>query len=189
MTNNDEHMAPVIPLFAVAPAVADEAQSADVRADAEAALLRKLRTRSLSVSEARKVLNESGALGADAEEIIDDCIRRGYLDDRQLAEALLRSGVERKGMGRAAVARTIAQRGIERSVIDEVLDSEPNDDAQRALDFARKKAASLGYLDREVAVRRLAGQLARRGFSASALSVASRAVDEARKPAGGVRFS
>jgi regulatory protein len=92
-------------------------------------------------------------------------------------------------MGRAAVARTIAQRGIERSVIDEVLDSEPNDDAQRALDFARKKAASLGYLDREVAVRRLAGQLARRGFSASALSVASRAVDEARKPAGGVRFS
>ncbi len=74
--------------------------------------MRKLRTRSLSVSEARLVLKGHG-LAADAiEDVIDDFMRRGYLDDAVLAELLVTAGVERKGQGRVALSRALAQRGI-----------------------------------------------------------------------------
>src|SRR5690606_38411261 len=104
---------------------------------AEQTLLRKLRSTSLSLSEARRVLREAGADALAVDDILQDCQRRGYLDDAVLAEALVRSGTERKGMGRAALARALAQRGIERSVIDAALAALPDDDAERALDYAR----------------------------------------------------
>lgn len=193
MFDSDENLAPVIPLFGAATAttataVEVEVDADEVRENAENSLLRKLRTRALSLSEARAVLVDADADPQQIEEIIEDCVRRGYLNDYALAENLAQSFSQRKGMGRAAIARTLSQRGIERQVIDEVFDAVPNEDEKLALEFARKKAASMRHLEREVAVRRLAGQLARRGFTASAVRVASQAFDEAQRPTGGVRF-
>lgn len=165
-------------------AVQDEV---DPREAAEGLLLRKLRAKPLSVAEARLVLRGVSADEAAIEDILDDCLRRGYLNDGVLAELLVRAGVERRGLGRAALARTLAQRGIERAIVDEALAALPDDDAERALEYARTKARSMTSLDREVAIRRLAGQLARRGYTASALSAAAQAVDEAAKTSG-VRF-
>lgn len=162
----------------------------DGREAAEGLLLRKLMAKPLSVSEARLVLRGAGADESAIEDILDGCLRRGYLNDEVLAEMLVRAGAERKGLGRAALARVLAQRGIERSCIDAALATLPDDDAERALQYARAKAKSMAGLDREVALRRLAGQLARRGYAASALSTAARAIDEATRAGagGGVRF-
>ena len=164
----------------------DEARSA-----AEEALVRKLRARSLSLSEARQILRGNELSSAQIDDVIDDFCRRGYLDDAALAEQLVTSGIERKGQGRIALSRSLAQRGIRRDVIDAALDELPDDDAERALEFARTKARSLSRLDFETALRRLVGQLARRGYGGSvAMTAARTALTEASRSTrpSGVRF-
>lgn len=163
----------------------------DLRAAAEESLVKKLRARSLSVSEARKVLRDGGLDGGAVDDVIDDFCRRGYLDDAALAGVLVTSGVERKGQGRVALARALAQRGIPREIIDEALDELPDDDDVRALEFARTKARSLGRLDHDTALRRLVGQLARRGYNgAVAMKAAKTALRETTfgGSTSGVRF-
>lgn len=167
-----------------------------VREAAEELLVRKLRSRSLSISEARMVLKgyelegervDSGSI----DDVIDDFCRRGYLDDALLAGQLVTAGVERKGQGRVALSRALAQRGIPRDVVDAALDELPDDDADRALEYARTKARGLSRLDGDTALRRLVGQLSRRGYNGSvAMTAAKTALAEASfgRPASGVRF-
>ncbi|MFJ4252833.1 regulatory protein RecX [Microbacterium sp. NPDC090003] len=153
--------------------------------------MRKLRTRSLSVSEARQVLRGHGLDAQQVDDVIDDFLRRRYLDDQELAQMLVAAGVDRKGQGRVAISRSLAQRGIPRDVIAAALDELPDDDAERALEFARTKARSLSRLDHETALRRLLGQLARRGYGGSvATNAAKTALNEASFGAksSGVRF-
>jgi len=163
----------------------------DIAQQAEEALVRKLRARSLSVSEARSVLRAHDVGAAAADDVIDRFCERGYLDDALLAEHLVISGVERKGQGRVALSRALAQRGIQRDVIDAALGDLPDDDAERALEFARTKARSLSRLDHDTALRRLMGQLARRGYGGSvAMNAARTALTEASPGTAGtgVRF-
>lgn len=176
------------------PASADPVADARGRAEeardrAEKGLLKKLRARSLSVREARAVLRDHEL----AEDAVDDLIgafeRLGYLDDARLAEQLVHSGSDRKGQGRKAIAQTLAKRGVAREVADAALEELPDDDFERALEFARSKASSMRGLERDVAVRRLAGQLARRGYGGPvAMNATRQALDELSRPVGRVRF-
>ena len=161
----------------------------DAREAAERGLLKKLRARQLSVSEARSYLVQQ-ELGADSvDEILTACLDRGYLDDARLAEQVVYAGVDRKGQGHQAIAQNLAKRGVPREVADAALAELPDDDAERALEYARTKAGSLQRLERDVALRRLAGQLARRGYGGSvALTAARTALDEAPTGSSGVRF-
>lgn len=171
----------------------------DARERAEAVLLRKLRSRSLSLSEARIAIR--GVDGAD-ETVVEDLVARfvdlGYLDDAAFAEQLAMSAVERRGEGRRAVAETLRKRGIPRDIAEAALAELPDDDAERALDFARSKVRGVEGKDYESSLRRLAGQLARRGYPSSvALTAAKTALSEAGigrtrsfgRPASGVRFT
>lgn len=175
----------------------DDAESVDgpdpeeSRKIAAESLVRKLRARSLSISEARTVLKTHGLDGAQIDDVLDEFTRRGYLDDAALASQLVESGTQRKGQGRVALSRALAQRGIPRDVVNAALDELPDDDAERALDFARTKARSLSRLEPETALRRLVGQLSRRGYNGSvAMTAAKSALAEATfggRPTG-VRF-
>jgi len=152
---------------------------------AEQTLLRKLRTRSLSVSEARAVIAERDLGPADIDGLLQRFRRNGYLDDAALADQLVRSAVERKGQGRHLVAQTLTKRGIPRDVIDGALAALPDDDAERALEFARAKATAMSRLDADTALRRLVGQLSRRGYPSSvSMSAARQALDEQAAPRG-----
>lgn len=157
---------------------------------AEKNLLKKLRTRSLSIREARVVVRERDLGAEEVEDILETFVRRGYLDDKALAEQLVHSAVDRKGQGRQVISQALAKRGIPRDVADAVIAELPDDDADRALEFARTKARSMGSLDRDTALRRLSGQLSRRGYGGStAFSAARTALDEvARPPASRVSF-
>lgn len=166
----------------------DDQLGADVEG-ATQALVKRLRTRQLSAKEAKCLLSERGLDADTIEGVIADFEARGYLDDARLAEQLVYAATSRKGQGRRAISQTLSGRGIPREVVDAALDDLPDDEAERALDFARQKARSMGSLDREAAVRRLHGQLARRGFGGSmAMSAAKQALDEAGVGASGVRF-
>ena len=153
-------------------------------------MLKKLRARSLSVREARAVVAERDLDDDAVEGVLDGFLRRGYLDDAALAEQLIHAGVDRKGQGRQVIAQTLAKRGIPRDVADAALAALPDDDLDRALEFARTKARSLRDVDRDTALRRLTGQLARRGYPGSvAMTAARQALDEqGGSGRSGVRF-
>ncbi|MGZ0711184.1 regulatory protein RecX (plasmid) [Coraliomargarita sp. W4R53] len=156
---------------------------------AEAQLLRKLRTRSLSASEARTTLGEHSLSEHLVEDLIEKFERLHYLDDAALAEQLVYIGSERKGQGRGAIAQTLSKRGISRDVAEVALSALGDDEDERALEFARSRASRMSSLDEAVALRRLHGQLARRGFGGHiAMTAARTALDELRRPASGVRF-
>ncbi|WP_394279497.1 regulatory protein RecX [Microbacterium sp.] len=186
----------VAPVSASAVATeADAFSSASDQADSEASLdaaertlMKKLRGRSLSVREARSALRTAEVSDEDAEGLIARFLDLGYLDDEALAEQLIDKAMSRKAQGRQAVAQTLSQRGLPRDVIDIALAALPDDESERALEFARSKASSMDGLDRDVALRRLAGQLARRGYGATALSAARQALDERSSPKSRVRF-
>lgn len=172
---------------------------AEIRERAEAVLLRKLRSRSLSLAEARTVIRGvDDADDAIVDELIDHFVDLGYLDDAAFAEQLAMSAVERKGEGRRAVAETLRKRGIPRDIAEAALAELPDDDAERALDFARSKVRGVDGAEYDAALRRLAGQLARRGYPSSvALTAARTALEEAGigrsrsfpRPSSGVRFT
>ncbi|KZE90180.1 regulatory protein RecX [Microbacterium sp. TNHR37B] len=163
-------------------------EPSDNVAAAEKSLLKKLRVRSLSVREAGDILRSAGVASDVADAIIDRCLRHGYLDDLRLAEQLVYTATERKGQGRNAIMRTLRQRGIDSAIAEAALSEVVDDDRERALEFARHKARAFRDVDRDTALRRLVGQLTRRGYSGSvAMAAARSALDEAAPT--GVRFT
>lgn len=155
-------------------------------------LARSLGRRGLSIAEARAKLRAEGLTGAEIDDVVDGFARRGWLDDAILAEQLVHSATTRQDMGTKAVQQLLQKRLLARDVIDAVIAELPDDDAERALEFATSKARSLVRYDDATAMRRLMGQLGRRGFGGSSASTAARtALEQARSEAGGgsgVRF-
>ena len=156
--------------------------------DADEMLTRRLRRSALSEREARTFLAQRGIEPSLVETTIERFTSRGWIADAVLAEQLLYAGTSRKGQGRRAIAQTLSQRGIARDVADAALASLPDDDDERALEYARTKAHGLRSYDLETAMRRLMGQLARRGYSGSTASSAARTALTEQRGGGGVQF-
>lgn len=111
----------------------------------------------------------------------------GYLDDVALAQTLVGTLQERKGLGRSAIAAELTRRLLTPAAIEyalELVDSA--DELARAREIASKRAAQLRGVDRDAAVRRLSAYLARRGYGGSTVRAA---VDHALpRTASGVVF-
>lgn len=146
----------------------------EMRERAERTLTRKLSARSLSVREARAAITDRDLSAGAVDDIIAAFVHRGYLGDAALADQLVRAGTDRKGQGRRALSQTMAKRGIPRDVADAAIGQLPDDDAERALAFARTKAAALQRVPADAALRRLVGQLSRRGYGGSVAMTAAR---------------
>ena len=167
----------------VAPDVDEGDQAGVDDAAVENEVLRKLRARQLSESEVRAVIRSHNLDEQSLDALVRGLRRHGYLDDAAMAEQLVRSAVERKGQGRQVIAQTLAKRGIPRDVADAALAALPDDDSERALEFARTKARSMSRLDHDTALRRLVGQLARRGYPSSvSMTAARQALEEGVRP-------
>lgn len=113
--------------------------------------------------------------------------RVGLIDDAALAETVVRTQHERKGLGKAALVAVLRRRNIEQNVIDEALvQVSAEDEAARAESLAERRAAQLTGLDHDTAVRRLSGYLQRKGYSSETVRAAVIAALP-RHPSG-VRF-
>ena len=100
----------------------------------------------------------------DAE--LDRLERVGLVDDAALAETIVRTQHERKGLGRAALMNEMRRKRIDPSTIDTALEHIGDDDElQRAVQLAERRANQLRGLDHNTAVRRLSGYLQRKGYS------------------------
>lgn len=141
----------------------------------------------MSVAEAADFLRALGLDGDTAETIMQDLQERRWLSDADLAEQLVHQAVSRRSAGRREVARVLAKRRIPRDVADAAMAGLPDDDAERAREFAESKVRSLSSLPPETAVRRLVGQLQRRGYPGNvALEAARAALTRAQRPSGPV---
>jgi regulatory protein len=94
----------------------------------------------------------------------------GLIDDAALAETIVRTQSERKGLGRAALVAELRRRRIDLDVIEEALEEfDEADEVERATTLAVRRARQLTGLDHETAVRRLGGFLQRKGYSSEAV--------------------
>ena len=111
----------------------------------------------------------------------------GLIDDEALAETIVRTQRERKGLGRSALGAELRRRRIDQTYIDEALDQlDDEDELVRAQELADRRAQQLQRLDRQTAERRLSGYLMRKGYAGAVV----RTVVDRALPRGGstVRF-
>jgi regulatory protein len=118
------------------------------------------------------------------DEVADEVLSRfeevGLINDGAFADAWVESRHHGRGLARRALARELRTKGVDSTLIDEAvgqLDSEQEEATAREL-VARKLRSTRG-LDRDKRLRRLAGMLARKGYSEGmALRVVRQALEE-----------
>ena len=136
--------------------------------------LHALARRGVSVSEMKKLLLSRDLDENTVEIELERLLAVDLLNDGALAETLVRSLQERKGLGKSGVTAELRRRGIEQEAITLALETEDDgdDEAVRALELALKRAPQLRSYDNETAKRRLSGFLMRRGYSGQVVSAA-----------------
>jgi regulatory protein len=165
-----------------------EADAQPVPSAARHVSITALARRGLSRRELERHLRDRGF---DEPEIVDEVARLerdGYIDDVALAQNLVGTLQERKGLGRSAIAAELTRRHLAPAAIEYALDLiDTGDELARARDLAIKRAGQLRSLDRDTAVRRLSAFLARRGYGGSTIRAA---VEQAlpSNPRRGVAF-
>ena len=134
-----------------------DSPDADPVAVAREIALRQLTVRARTRTELARALARKQVPAEAAEVVIDRLAEVGLIDDEVFARDWLAAGVRRQKSRRSLLAELDADRDIA---------------VARA--FADRKARSLAGLDRNVAYRRLAGALARRGFSPGVVAQVTR---------------
>jgi regulatory protein len=127
--------------------------------------------------------------GFESDQVELECERLlgvGLLDDHALAETLVRTLRDRKGLGRSALVAELRRRKLDGVAIDEALSAlDSDDELVRAIELAERRAPQLRSYDPETARRRLGAFLQRKGYSGSVISTA---VARALAPSGGPVF-
>ena len=89
----------------------------------------------------------------------------GYLDDRRYARHYV--DCKKEGRGKARLKMELAQKGVDRSIIEEVLEEAELDDCRDTIrELVRKRRRGSGPMD-DRERQRIYGYLMRKGFSSS----------------------
>ena len=171
------------------PAVTIPAAAGDTKAERRASnvSLNALARRGMSSREMEKLLERRELEPENIESEIARLEGAGLLDDRALAENLVRTLQDRKGLGKSAVQAELRRRQLDDTAITEAMaELDSDDELERATEIAIKRAGQLRSYDQETAKRRLTAFLQRRGYGGSVLSAAVRAAFE---PGSGSRGS
>jgi regulatory protein len=133
--------------------------------EAQDTALRLLSHKQLSHGELRRKLSLFGKEAV--ENAVAKCAEWGYLNDRKLAELIVRDSVELKRHGPRRIRQTLYKRGIDEETANAAVaafDGEQPPLVEQALAALKSKRRSLERLDEQTARRRITGFLQRRGF-------------------------
>ncbi|GAB3926398.1 hypothetical protein GCM10029976_021040 [Kribbella albertanoniae] len=157
-------------------AVADGSDPAQV---ARTILLDKLSGQPRTRAELADVLAERGIADEVADEVLDRFTEVGLIDDAAFATAWVESRHRGRGLGKRALAQELRRRGVDDELSRDALEElEPEQEEETARALVRKKLRSMRSLDRQVAMRRLLGMLARKGYSGGmAMSIIKQELD------------
>lgn len=106
-----------------------------------------------------------------AEAVLARMSEVGLVNDAEFAQAWVESRQQRRQLSRTGLRRELQRKGVDRELVEDAVDRVSGEDervAARAL--AEKKLRSVRGLDAVVQRRRIAGALARRGFSGEVVS-------------------
>ena len=148
-----------------APAEAELDQSADPHAAARSILLDKLSGQPRTRAELAGLLAERDIPDEVADEVLDRFTEVGLIDDAAFANAWVESRHRGRGLGKRALAQELRRRGVDDEMARDALEElDPDQEEATARALVRKKLRSMRSLERQVAMRRLIGMLARKGY-------------------------
>ena len=124
-----------------------------------------------SREELRKKLTRQEYSAGLIDEVLEELKRLGYVDDERFAKTRALSAAQHKHHGPRRAMVELMRAGVKKDVADAAVGEvyESNDNVAEARKLAMKQAERLRKLDPQVARRRLAGMLARRGFDYDAI--------------------
>jgi regulatory protein len=169
----------------LAPAPAPDPQTREREPDphdvARQIVLRQLSMAPRSRAELEAKLSGRGCPPDVAAAVLDRMTEVGLVDDQAYAQMLVRSHQAGRGLAKGALARELRTKGIEDDVARAALASIPDTvERDRARELVDKKLRAMHGLGIAVQTRRLAGMLARKGYSSSmAYAVIREAMAEA----------
>jgi len=150
------------------PDVQTQGGEPDPREVARHIVLRQLAIAPRSRAQLGQTLAQRGCPAEVAESVLDRMTEVGLVDDEAFASMLVRSQQARRGLSRRGLARELRTKGIVGDVADEALAAiSEEDEREGARTLVSKKLRAMHGLGIEVQTRRLAGMLARKGYSSS----------------------
>ena len=136
-------------------------------------VVRALARKSLSEWEVTRLLAANDVDESEFEGFLDRYRTNRYVDDFDLAETLVESLHRRKGYGRSQIKNELTTRRIQPEIIVAALEAlDDDDELERAIGLAEKRAPSLARLDAATAERRLTSFLMRKGYPAATIRAA-----------------
>ncbi len=141
-------------------------RDADPEAVARQIVLRQLTMAPRSRAQLEDKLRARQCPDDVAAAVLDRFTELGLIDDQAYAETLVRSRRETKGLARRALAHELRRKGVADDIVDDSLaEIDSADEADQARRLVDKRLRALHGLAPEVQTRRLAGMLARKGYS------------------------
>lgn len=145
---------------------AREGTEPDPESVARAIVLRQLSMAPRSRAQLERKLSQRGCDPEVAARVLDRMTEVGLVDDEAYAGMLVRSKQEVKGLARKGLAHELRKHGIDRAIADDALGQvDAKDERAMAEQLVAKKLRSMAGLAPDVQARRLAGMLARKGYS------------------------
>lgn len=117
-----------------------------------------------SEREVRDRLRKRGYSDPAIEIAVEKAQGWGYLDDQSFATFWVENRLRHRPRGARMLSQELRQKGVDRDVIETVLEETDLNEQEAALELARKRAPRLANLEPAVQKRRLADYLARRGY-------------------------
>ncbi len=100
-------------------------------------------------------------------QVLEDLIKKGFLNDLDFAQAFVDSRIRSKPKGKIVLKYELSQKGISQEIISTVLNQtfqDPDLELDMARNFLRKKSA-FAQLDRQTFKKKAYSALKQRGFS------------------------
>ncbi|MDP9824637.1 RecX family transcriptional regulator [Kineosporia succinea] len=139
---------------------------ADPEQEARDILLRQLHAGARTRSQLAKVLAQKEIPDDVASAVLDRFEEVDLVDDAAFSQQYVETRHSGKGLAKRALAYELRQKGVADETVREAVDQLSSDDElATARDLVRKKARSMMKDDPERRLRRLAGMLARKGYS------------------------
>ena len=120
--------------------------------------------RQRSIQEVRNNLKEKGYEDIYIEKAIEYCESQNYLNDEEFALSFIRDKQNLNNLGSKRIKYELINKGVSESIIEKILQIDPEDEYSIALELAEKKIKSYNGQDRNSIYRKLGGFLQRKGY-------------------------
>jgi regulatory protein len=135
-------------------------------AEAQRICLRILAARPRSRAELADALRRCGVPEVVGGPVLDRLGEVGLVNDTAFAESAVHSGHRHRGLGRRALSTELRRRGVSDEIAREAVAAvQPEQEEQRARELIQRKLRTSTIRDANILARRLAGMLARKGYS------------------------